>query len=264
MNKQYEVPYNFSYDFIPKLSRKRELFPSIRCIYLPAWREDAESTRQDIETREEYPKSYDEYVLRLNCLQQLGLPLCVLMQKNATLDVLEKYYSLGVHIFTINDDALAIAAKSRHPDISVTLSVTSALTEKDITSRDLSMYNHVVLFFWFARHLDAVKALPDKYRYILIPNTECYWNCRWHDAHWFATSHDAEMKATSQCRKCIRDMRDTSYIEPENLSYFDPYIDCYKLVDRLNPTSQIITDLEKYASGNIGAQKREEAYFNVD
>jgi hypothetical protein len=59
-------------------------------------------------------------------------------------------------------------------------------------------------------------------------------------------------------------MRDTSYIEPENLSYFDPYIDCYKLVDRLNPTSQIITDLERYASGNIGAQKREEAYFNVD
>ena len=120
MNKQYEVPYNFSYDFVPKLSRRRELFPYIRCIYLPAWREDATSTRKDIEKREEYPKSYDEYVLRLKCLQQLGLPLCVLMQRNATLDALERYYDLGIRMFTISDDSLAIASKSRHPDISVT------------------------------------------------------------------------------------------------------------------------------------------------
>ena len=126
MKKQYELPYNFSYDFIPKLSRKRELFSYIRCIYLPAWKEDAVSTRQDIETREEYPKTYEEYVLRLKCLQQLGLPLCVLMQRAATLDALEKYYNLGIRIFTISEDALAVAAKSRHPEISVTLSITSA------------------------------------------------------------------------------------------------------------------------------------------
>lgn len=264
MPKQYEVPYNFSYDFVPKLSRKRELFSYIRCIYLPAYREDATSTRQDIETREEYPKSYDEYVLRLKCLQKLGLPICVLMQRNASLDVLEKYYDLGIRIFTITDDALAIAAKSRHPDISVTLSITSALTENNIKTRDLSMYDHIVLFYWFSRHLDALKDLPEKYRYILIPNTDCYWNCKWHDAHWFAASREAETAATSLCRKCIHDMRDTSYIEPENLSHFDPYIDSYKLVDRLNTTDQILTDLERYAFRNAGAQKREEAYFNVD
>ena len=131
--------------------------------------------------------TYDEYVLRLKCLQQLGLPLCVLMQRNAPLDALERYYDLGIRMFTISDDSLAIASKSRHPDISVTLSITSALTESDIKSRDLSMYDHIVLFFWFSRHLDTVKTLPKKYRYILIPNTDCYWNCRWHDAHWFRT-----------------------------------------------------------------------------
>jgi hypothetical protein len=157
MKKQYELPYNFSYDYIPKLSRKRELFSYIRCIYLPAWKEDAISTRQDIETREEYPKTYEEYVLRLKCLQQLGLPLCVLMQRDATLDALEKYYNLGIRIFTISEDALAIAAKSRHPEISVTLSITSALTVADIQSRDFSMYDHIVLFYWFSRHLDVVK-----------------------------------------------------------------------------------------------------------
>ena len=264
MKKQYELPYNFSYDFIPKLSRQRELFSYIRCIYLPAWKEDAISTRQDIETREEYPKSYEEYVLRLKCLQQLGLPLCVLMQRDATLDALEKYYNLGIRIFTISEDALAIAAKSRHPEISVTLSITSALTAADIQSRDLSMYDHIVLFYWFSRHLDVVKGLPKKYRYILIPNTDCYWNCKWHDAHWFATSREEERAATRLCRKCVHDMRDASFIEPENLSYFDPYIDSYKLVDRLNTTEQILTDLERYASRNTGAQKREEAYFNVD
>jgi hypothetical protein len=105
------------------------------------------------------------------------------MQRDATLDALEKYYNLGIRIFTISEDALAIAAKSRHPEISVTLSITSALTAADIQSRDLSMYDHIVLFYWFSRHLDVVKGLPKKYRYILIPNTDCYWNCKWHEGH---------------------------------------------------------------------------------
>ena len=262
--KQYEVPYNFAYDFVPKLARKSELFKFIRCVYLPAWKEDSTSTRQDIQSREEYPKSYDEYQIRLKGLQQLGLPVCILMQKNASLESLEKYYDLGVRIFTINDDRLASDAKSRHPDISLTLSVTRALTEAGIRNGDFSMYDNIVLFFWFTRHLDVLKTLPEKYHYILMPNTECYWNCHWHDEHWFATTREEEIAATSNCHKCIMGTHDTSLIEAENLSYFDPYVDAYKLVDRLDTTNRIISNLELYAYRNIGAQKRDESYFNIE
>ena len=38
------------------------------------------------------------------------------------------------------------------------------------------MYDSIVLFFWFNRHLDAIKRLPTKYRYILICNTGCYYD----------------------------------------------------------------------------------------
>ena len=262
--KQYEVPYNFAYDFGAKLSRERELFPYIRCIYLPAYAEDAETTRKEIINREEYPRSYAEYIYRVKALQQLGLPLCILMQRKTDLDVLEKYYALGIRRFILNDDALAIAARNRHEDVELTLSVTRAATEQEIRQNNFSMYDNIVLFYWFNRHLDSVKTLPDKYHYILMCNNKCYWNCRWHAEHWFAETREEEKKATDKCRACIHDLQDTSYIEPENLSYFDSYVSSYKLVDRLFDTDRILSELSRYSYRNVGAQKREEDYFNVD
>lgn len=262
--KQYELPYNFAYDYVGKLARYSELFPYVRCIYLPAYVDDAMTTRRDIPLRDEYPKSYDEYLIRLKTMQQLGLPLCILMHRNATLEILEKYYALGIRMFTINDDALAIAARTRHNDISLTLSVTRCLTEKDLVDGDFSMYDDIVLFFWFNRHLSVIKNLPKKYHYILICNTGCYYDCHWHDQHWFAETAEEEIKATDKCRACVHSVRDTIYVEPENLSYFDPYISSYKLTDRLFDTDRIITDLKAYAGRNIGAVKRSEDFYNVD
>jgi len=62
----------------------------------------------------------------------------------------------------------------------------------------------------------------------------------------------------------VKSVRDTTYIEPENLSYFDPYISSYKLTDRLFDTDRIITDLKAYVGRNIGAVKRSEDFYNVD
>lgn len=264
MMKKYEVPFNFAYDFESKLLRKQELFPYISCIYLPAYKEDAATTRYGIWQQEEYPKSYDEYLFRLKALMQLGIPICVLMQRGATLETRERYYDLGIRIFTMNDDALAVAMKERHKDVELTLSVTRALTEQELKTKDLSMYDRIVLFYWFSRHLDAVKALPKKYRYILMPNCECYWNCRWHDLHWFAGSPEDERKATDLCHQCVKELHDAAFIEPENLSYFDPYVDSYKLLDRLFSTDRILSELSRFAYRNVGAEKRKEDYFNVD
>ena len=262
--KQYEVPYNFAYDFEAKLARHPDLFPYIRCIYVPAYVDDCESTRHEIEQRDEYPRTYDEYVIRLKALQQLGLPLCIMLQRGGSLDVFEKYYALGIRMFILNDDALAIAAKERHKDIELTLSITRVATEAEIREKDFSMYDEIVLFYWFNRHLDVVKTLPKKYRYVVIANIACYYDCKWHDEHWYARNWDYQKKATDKCRACVKDLRDTAYIEPENLEYFDPYLSGYKLTDRQYPTDKIIEELERYSNRNVGAIKRSEDYFNVD
>ena len=86
--KQYELPYNFAYDYVGKLARNRELFPYISCIYLPAYVEDAITTRRDIPLRDEYPKSYDEYLIRLKELMPQGLHLCILIHMNASMKLL--------------------------------------------------------------------------------------------------------------------------------------------------------------------------------
>ena len=261
--KQYELPYNFAYDFLAKLSRKPQLFSYIKCIYLPAYKEDAVNSRIDIYDRDEYPKTYEEYVIRLKALQQLGIPLCILLQRETTIEVAEKYYDLGIRMFILGDDEIAKDMRHRHPKVQLILTVTRALNEDQIRSGDFSMYDEIVLFFWFNRHIDALKSLPDKNKYVLIPNNDCYYDCRWHDQHWFAKTVEEERTATEKCRQCMQTIRDTTYIEPENLSYFDPYISSYKLVDRLFPTDRILEDLERYVSRNAGAQPREEDFYNV-
>ena len=259
--KQYEVPYNFAYDFYTKLRRRADPFPYVKCIYLPSF--EGKNTRYDATLQDGYPKTKKEYELRLKALQQLGLPLCILMQKEATMGRVEEYYSMGIRMVILNDDSLASEIHRKHPKVTMILSITRAITVEEIQNTDLSMYDEIVLFFWFNRHLTEVKNLPKKYRYVLIPNNDCYYKCRWHDAHWFADSLEEMNAATSKCRACIGGLRDTTYIEPENLAYFDPYIDSYKLVDRLNPTDRILEDLDRYAHRNIGAVQREEDWYNA-
>lgn len=267
---QFEVPCNFEDDYFGKLAEKAGLFPYIKFIYMAAWKEDGDNTRHNITFSASYPSSYDEYVLRIKLIQALGLSVCILAQKGFTVDAIEKYYDLGIRHFVVNDDELADAMKEKHDDIHFFLSITRNLSLLDIhsESNDFSMYDSIVLFHWFNRHLDEVKKLPEKYKYTILANSMCYYGCKWAAAHWFAKGNTPDEYyqnirwATDQCRQFTGDIRNTAYIEPENLHYFEPYVDSFKLGDREWNSQRIFDDLQAYVERNP-VIPREEDFYNL-
>lgn len=267
--KQFEVPYTLDPEYPEKLLQRPALIPYIDCIYAAAWKDDCENTRFDITYRDSYPKSYEEYAQRIKGLLALGIPVCILAQKKATITMIRKYRSLGIHQFILTDDKLAARIKQEYPEVRLTLSITRALTLKELQDGDFSMYDRIVLFHWFARHLDSLSELPADYQYTMIANSACYHDCRWHDAHWFLKGDTPEKyhedcdRICSQCSAILAEGKQQSaYIEPEDLRYFDPYVACYKLVDRYDDTDAIFNNLYSYATRTgSGGEPRE--YYNL-
>ena len=267
--KQFEVPYNLDPEYPEKLLQRPALIPYIDCIYAAAWKDDCENTRFDITYRDSYPKSYEEYASRIKALLALGIPVCILAQKKANITMIRKYRSLGIHQFILNDDKLAARIKQEYPEVRLTLSITRALTLEELQTGDFSMYDRIVLFHWFARHLDALSLLPAGHQYTMIANSACFHDCKWHDAHWFLHPDNPEAyskESESICASCTallaKGKQQSAYIEPEDLGYFDPYVACYKLVDRYDDTDVIFNNLYSYATrtGN-GGKPRE--YYNL-
>ncbi len=267
--KKFEVPFNFDPAFVEKFSYREDLIPYIDCFYAPAWKDDCENTRFNVTLTDDYPKSYEEYVERLEKLKTLGVPINILMQKGASVGLMEKYMKLGIDCFTINDDALAGEMKEKHPEIKLTLSVTRVIKFSDLLEHDFSMYDRIVLWHWFGRHIDAVAGLPDKYSYVLICNSGCNTECIWHEKHWYlradnlADYRKGEFDICLKCREGImKNLDKSSLIEPEDLQYFDPYVDAYKLIDRIDMTEVIIDNLNAYAARFRGCPKGRD-YYNT-
>ena len=95
---KFEIPYNFDKEYATRLRDYPELLKFIDCIYMPAWKDDCKTTRQNITLRDNYPKTYDEYLEHLKEVMTLGFPICILAQKDVTLKTVEKYISLGIII----------------------------------------------------------------------------------------------------------------------------------------------------------------------
>lgn len=265
---KFEIPYNFEPDFVERLFEFRDSFSDIECIYLPAWKDDCDNTRYDITFRDTYPKTYEDYLCRIEELKRTGIPLCILMQKGATEEGFIKYYDIGIRRFIMNDDKLVLGLKEQYPDVKIILSTTRVLTEKQIKEGDFSMYDGIVLFYWFNRNLDAVLRLPDKYNYIIMANNDCYFDCKWHDSHWFSkgkNEYEYIQNVAPSCEKCaerIKDERDRAVIVPEDLSFFAPKISCVKLVDRIWPTYKIMDNLKRYLHPRE-SPSHDRDYYNI-
>ena len=88
---KFEVPCNMFPDFVEKFRERPELLKHIDCFYVAAWKDDCDNTRIGATLKDNYPKTYEEYVERLKDLMSLGIPISVLAQRNANLEVIEKY-----------------------------------------------------------------------------------------------------------------------------------------------------------------------------
>ena len=207
--------------------------------------------------------------LPANLFYSTGIPVCILAQKKATITMIRKYRSLGIHQFILNDDKLAARIKQEYPEVRLTLSITRALTLSELQAGNFSMYDRIVLFHWFARHLDAMQELPTNYRYTMIANSACYYDCKWHDEHWFLKADTPEKYGQDSDRICaacsallVKGKQQSALIEPEDLRYFDPYVSCYKLVDRYDDTDTIFNSLYSYAT-RTGSGGKPREYYNL-
>lgn len=268
--KKFEIPYNLDPEFPKRLAARQDLISYIDSIYAAAWKDDCDNTRFDITFRDDYPKTYEEYESRMKELLSLGIPVTILAQRNADMEMIKKYRDLGIHGFILNDDKLAAEIREEYPEVRLTLSVTRALTLQELQDGRFDMYDRIVLFHWFSRHLDSMQLLPQRYRYVMICNNGCYYDCKWHDAHWFIKSADIETyrkESEQACRSCnailMEGKQNSSVIEPEDLIYFDQYVDCYKLVDRYDSTDAIIGRLQEYSSGEGTSGSRPREYYNI-
>jgi len=260
--KKFEVPYNFENDYFDKLSSlDSKYFDYIKFIYLPAFKEhNVQNSREEFFNCKNYNDliSYKEILKKI---KSFNIDIALLIQRGATIDIIEKYYNeFNIKYFIINDDSLAKEIKSKYgKKIYLILSVTRILKYDDIINKDLSMYDEIVLYFWFNKHLDYIKKLPSKYNYSILVNSECIYNCKFPKIHWF--------NKKEQCRRYNKEY--SIFIDKNDLIYFDRYINSFKLVDRTFPSQKIIDELIMYIEGyininNIKFDKNMEDHYNLN
>lgn len=251
----FEIPYNFNFDgqyfggdgknFHGLHSIPKEKIDSI---YLPAWKEDAITTRFSIG---HMPKTLDEYRQHLSNLRDQGYPLSVLFQRNADFEKIKSYIEdYGVTGFTLNDDFLAARIKDKYGDqVNLKKSLTSKLMPEDIKNGDYSMYDNICLWFWYNRHINDLKKLPDKYNYTILVNSFCLWNCPYTEEHWFGEEALKIPPCIVNGAMVLRQkLENNCYILPKDLPLFEPYVSVFKFEGREKSSKIIFNDINKVIS----------------
>lgn len=241
---KFELPFNLNCDhnWFNLLERNRDKFEFIDCVYMPCY-EIGYTTREESIHR---PKTEKEYAALIEKLKTYELPINVLMDKDATFELVKKYIdTYGISIFTINDDELAIRLKSEYPNIKLYLSHTRKITPEELETGDFSMYDVIGLFFWYNRHLDIVNNLPNTYQYLLSANSTCLWNCPFLDEHWFNGKENKWTKCTySRYINNLLNMKTVAYIRPNDTFRFN--VNIMKLQGRDSSSIHIFRDLTEY------------------
>ena len=247
---KFELPYNFNFDgkYFNLLDARKEYFQQIDCVYMPSFVNDKMiNTRQDLT---KYPKTSEEYYNHISEFQKRGINVNILMQRNTTIEDIEKYHNeYYINNFTINDNELALKVKEKYSNIKLRLSITAKATVNDINSKEMDVYDNIVLFFWYNRHLDVIKQLPKNHEYSLLCNTRCMYNCPYCEEHWFGNKIN---EVTTKCsyqrliQGHILNFPNVAYIRPIDLCYFEKYISVFKLQGRESSSKCIFADFDRY------------------
>ena len=262
-----ELPFNFNIDgqYFNLLDSRIDHFKDIDCVYFSSFENGGTNTRESLVT---YPETEKEYCKYIKEFQDRKISVNILIQRNASLDLIRKYHlDYGINDFTINDHTLAADIKEEYPDIKLRMSLTSRVTPKEIGSSILNPYDNIILFFWYNRHLDVIKELPKNHEYTILCNTICLWNCQDCEKHWFG--HNVT-EITNRCFKKkilwgdTLQFKNTAYIRPEDIKYFEDYVSVFKLEGREHKSTRIFNDFDKYISGSSGKGRPLHGFDNRD
>lgn len=244
--KLFEVPYNFSKKILP-FYKKNEQY--INFLFLPPYKDDLINTRTNIETKQKghcyMPVSREEYENHLAEIVKAGLRFVVLWQTPHDLidhKMLDYYCNLGAAGFIIANDANAYIIKKYNPRLLVICSLVQRV-DSDITKRDFSLYDYIILYYTFNRSLNVLKQITQyRDKIVLMPNTFCNIDCP-SVHHWFANKehpfvHERDCMVLRYPEKYPSK---SGFISPHHLFLFDDYVAGYKLEGR-----EYTTDLIEY------------------
>lgn len=245
MYRQFEIPFNHTDELLQFLNRNKNLLLRyVKHILVAPFIDDYKSTRHNEAIK---PVNRTEYEHQIMQLQSMGYKIALLFNMPGNVDesMIEYYTKLNIDTFIINNDEVAISLhKLGFTTIS---SITKRMQLNDIISRDLSMYDYIVLDYTFNASLDRIKKLPKTNKYILMVNTLCDYTCDFY-SHW-------QEKANYQCPRLINGDKNTTMIKPQDYNLFDEYISIYKLQGREYSTKIIVEHimyyiLQKYKYGD--------------
>lgn len=239
----FEVPYNFDERLIPFYQKYSKY---INFVYLPPYKDDSANTRTSIQTTIKghcyMPLSRKEYESHLYKIICAGLEFVVLWQMQDSIiskEMLDYYSGLNACGFIVANDNNAELIKNYNPNLLVICSIVQRSCI-NITKKDLTNYDKVILYYTFNRALEALKELAHiKNKIVLMPNTLCNIDCP-SVHHWFPTKAHPFI-ADRDCCMSIKTISRCGIILPEHLKLFDDYVGGYKLQGR-----EYTTDVIKY------------------
>ncbi|WP_373897907.1 hypothetical protein ACER0A_010265 [Haloimpatiens sp. FM7315] len=247
--KKYEIPYNFDLELLNFLDEKIDK-NWIEFLFLSPFKEDSRNARSHVENvKREWgtyrvPETRKEYEKNIYEIQKRGYRPAVLFQEEKPIskEKLKYYFKLGIKDFVVNCDELAMNIKDRNSNYNVVASITKIISAEDLWKNDYSMYDKIVLYFPFNRAIDRIKELPSKYKYVIIANSYCAYNCVEAKRHWSSNTGQA-LKVN-----CIKENNKDKliYIPPEYTYLFEPYVENFKLQGREYPTYVLADEIYYY------------------
>lgn len=243
---KFKVPYIFDLR-IPKFY---SIYADrISTVYLPPYKDDAYNTRMErnsniIGRRRYVAQNRSEYEHHINNLKLYGLNLSLLWQdRNNRIDpeIVSYYDSLGINGYTVCADSDAKLIRNISPSAHITSSITR-VSNGNITDEEYYMlYDKIVLMWSYNRAIETLMKFPESLqkKIILLINTWCCLQCTG-VKHWY---HLGDYQA--EC-KIQTDIRQSAFIYPEHLNYFDKYVREYKLEGRDCLYDEIVDIVSSY------------------
>lgn len=246
---KYELPFNFDLNLLNFIDDNIDK-DWIEFLFLSPFKDDSSNARSHVEGVAKsnwtytVPNSRDDYTNFIKEIQKHGIKPAILFQEDTPIasNILDYYLKLGIDSFIVNSDELAKNIKKIDSKLKVIASITKILSAKDLWENDYSMYDKIVLHFPFNRALCKLKELPSFYKYTLLANSYCVYNCKSAKDHWSST------KETSSKVPCLKNINkdDLIYIPPEYIYMFEPYVDSFKIQGREYPTNVLSEEIYCY------------------
>lgn len=247
VKKKFEVPYSFDEGILPFY---KHFSSFISFLFLPPYSEDLINTRTALQSNRKgnsyMPSTREEYEYHLKLINDSKLSFVVLWQDRTSIitkRMLDYYTRLGAKGFIIANDKNAKIIKEYNPNLIVISSIVQRLCN-DITKKDFTYYDYVVMFYPFNRSLNALKRLSKiKDKIVIMPNSICHTDCQGIH-HWFIK----DVNAFDREKSCpaFNDVKKSTFIRPDHLYLFDDFVGGYKLQGREWTTDYVVTICEAY------------------